>query len=125
MDYPGLGKTDENAEPAGDGRFTKTFTNVSEPFTFYFTGGDDSRDRRTRHKVEIVPPPELNQVEFSVKFPGYMERQTEKLDSTHMMLSAPVGGWIVVEGAANDQSSPPLPSSPPATRTRSPPSGSS
>ena len=118
--YPSVGDTVEELKPlaedkadelrammspdrrkAASGRtcYSREFSAVSEEFEFYFTGGDDKRDRRHPHTVVLVEPPSLNEVRFEVEAPPYMRQPGRReLDGSRGVISIPRGGKLYIWG---------------------------
>ncbi|MBI5724131.1 MAG: hypothetical protein HZA50_09255 [Planctomycetes bacterium] len=87
---------------AGGRTFVKIFQNVPEEFQFYVTGGDDSNDRKHPHKVSIIEPPTLIELEFpSVVYPGYMRRPEGVLPGGTSVQKLPVGCRVSVRAVCN------------------------
>ncbi len=86
------------------GAYVLEFKNVTEPFTFYVTGGDDEQDKRNPHEMSVLKTPELTDLAFDVFFPGYQDRQPaqETLNpSKGENLAIPAGSEMIVRGATN------------------------
>ncbi|MFP4052929.1 MAG: hypothetical protein ACLFV7_03595 [Phycisphaerae bacterium] len=105
-EYETVGETEERLDLASDGpggvqRYVKTFQAVSEEFEFYVVGGDDNRDRRNPHKVFIIDPPTLEQLQFEIEYPRYMFRANQPISAEVGVIPVPVGSHVVVRGLSS------------------------
>ncbi|MFP3936858.1 MAG: hypothetical protein ACLFVW_00860 [Phycisphaerae bacterium] len=101
--YPSLGRTEQrlDREAPDARRYVMKFSRVSEPFEFYVTGGDDSRDRRNPHRVRVVPPANLEDLTMVVSYPGYTARGSKRYTGGQGMIAAPAGGSVRFGGVAS------------------------
>jgi hypothetical protein len=102
--YAALGWTEETAEADRDEprKFVKVFPAVSEEFELYVTGGDDRRDKRRPHKVRLIDPPGLLDVEFVVRYPSYMRpTRPDVFPGGTGALPVPIGAKVTVQARAN------------------------
>jgi len=99
--YRSVGWTEDQIALAADGLriYTRKFSNVSEPFTFYVTGGDDHR--KITHHVRLIDPPGLIWLRFGVNYPRYMKRTARVLDASGAVLVVPPGSWISLSAGAD------------------------
>ena len=89
-------------QPITTGYFRKTFSSVTEAVEFFATGGDDRRDGRRPHRVQLVDPPALKSIRFAVDYPAYLRsRRLTVLDGGRGMLSLPIGTVLHIDGVAN------------------------
>jgi hypothetical protein len=89
-------------KPIMTGYFRKTFASVTEAVEFFATGGDDRRDGRRPHRVQLVDPPALKSIRFAVDYPAYLRsRRLTVLDGGRGVLSLPIGTVLHIEGVAN------------------------
>ena len=79
--------------------YTMVFRNVSEPFRFYFTGGDDRR--RITHRVYLIEPPGLTWLRFKVEYPEYMNRPAQVFDAARTVLGVPPGSRVGISATAD------------------------
>lgn len=100
--YSSVGATEERVDVNPDGRtYEKRFQAVSEEFRFYVTGGDDSRDKAKFHRVLLIDPPAMKDIEYSVTFPHYMGRSSAgKFDPVQGVLAVPLGGEVTFRATA-------------------------
>ena len=100
--YPAVGWTAEQVEPAeqNGGRYEIIFEQVTEPFEFYVIGGDDKRDKRDGHRVNLVEPPAVRQLSFTVESPAYMRREDRLIDGSSAVLAVPVGSTLRIDGVS-------------------------
>ncbi|MBL7219865.1 MAG: hypothetical protein ISS69_07120 [Phycisphaerae bacterium] len=100
--YESVGWTTEpDIKPDTEGArtYTKVFRSVSEPFEFFFVGGDDKRE--IRHRVSLIDPPGIGWLQFTVEYPPYMNRPSRKFDASRAVLAAPPGSLITVRATAD------------------------
>ncbi|MDP6542880.1 MAG: hypothetical protein QGH60_02750 [Phycisphaerae bacterium] len=100
--YESVGWTTEGGikvDTKGSREYTKVFRGVSEPFEFYFIGGDDKRG--IRHRVSLIDPPGIGWLQFTVEYPAYMNRPSRKFDESRAVLAAPPGSLITVRATAD------------------------
>ncbi|MDP6635919.1 MAG: hypothetical protein QGG42_13550 [Phycisphaerae bacterium] len=79
--------------------YSKVFRSVAEPFKFYFIGGDDKR--AIRHSVNLIDPPGIGWLQFTVEYPAYMNRPSRRFDESRAVLAAPPGSLITVRATAD------------------------
>jgi hypothetical protein len=98
--YPSVGWTEQRVDAAGDGagEYVKLFRRVTEPFEFYVTGGDDRRDRRSPHRVRLVPPATLEELSLIVDYPAYTQRASRSFAGGQGILVLPAGSSIRLDG---------------------------
>lgn len=85
-----------------DGRhFAKKIPAVDEPFVFYVTGGDDRRDSRRKHHVNVVAPPAMKDIRFRVEHMPYMNRPPGDSAGGRDVFVATPGSVIQIEGLAS------------------------
>jgi len=97
--YPSAGMTEARVSltDVNTKTYVKVFRAVAEPFEFYVTGGDDKRDKRRPHKVIVLDPPVLRDVQFLVEYPAYMDQKEPRPCAGALgSLSAPVGSTVGV-----------------------------
>jgi hypothetical protein len=84
------------------GAYVIEFKNVSSPFKFYVTGGDDTQDRRKPHHVTILETIKLDgDLALDVYFPGYQNRRPPEMTlhpGKEEKLAIPAGSTVVVRG---------------------------
>jgi hypothetical protein len=100
--YESVGWTTEpdiKVNTNGSRTYTKVFRSVSEPFEFYFVGGDDKRG--VRHRVSLIDPPGIGWLQFTVEYPTYMNRPSQKFDKSRAVLAAPPGSLITIRATAD------------------------
>jgi hypothetical protein len=85
--------------PAG-GTYVKTFEQVTEPFSFFVSGGDE---RIGPFPVRVIEPAEVRQVEFVVESPAYMQLPIRRVDGMQGGLSVPPGSWVTVRAAVTKE----------------------
>jgi hypothetical protein len=105
-EYETVGETEERLDLVSDGpdgvrRYVKTFQAVSEEFQFYVEGGDDKRDRRSPHKVFIIDPPALQELQFEIEYPRYMFRPNQPISAEVGVIPVPVGSHVIVKGLSS------------------------
>ncbi|MDP7289086.1 MAG: hypothetical protein QGH94_13960 [Phycisphaerae bacterium] len=83
----------------GTRTYSKVFRSVSEPFEFYFICSKDKR--ATRHRVSLIDPPGIGWLQFTVDYPGYMNRPSGKFDDSRAVLAAPPGSVITIRATAD------------------------
>ena len=89
-------------QPVTTGYFRKNFASVTEAVEFFATGGDDRRDGRRPHRVQLVDPPALKSIRFAVDYPAYLRsRRLTVLDGSRGVLSLPIGTVLHIAGVAN------------------------
>jgi hypothetical protein len=100
--YPSVGWTEERIKLASaDSReFEILFRGVTEPFEFYVTGGDDSRDKRSPHSVMLIDPPGLSTITFTIMPPAYTGREPTILDGATGVITVPANGELFVDAVA-------------------------
>ncbi len=100
--WPSVGLTEEQVEPAetNGGRFQVVFRQVTEPFEFYVTGGDDRRDKRRPHRVTLIEPPALREAVFTVERPSYVQRPPQEVDGSAGMIPVPAGSTVRIDATA-------------------------
>jgi hypothetical protein len=87
-----------NLTREGDNLFVHQHTEVTEPFSFTFEGGDF---RSRPHRVFVKERPEVTTFRVRLEFPGYTGKETETRQGDLGELSVPEGTLIHVEAAAN------------------------
>ena len=100
--YESVGWTTEpdiKVSANGSRTYSKVFRSVSEPFEFYFIGGDDKRG--VRHRVSLIDPPGIGWLQFTVEYPAYMNRPSRKFDASRAVLAAPPGSLITIRATAD------------------------
>jgi len=100
--YESVGWTTEpdiKVNTNGSRTYTKVFRSVSEPFEFYFIGGDDKRG--VRHRVSLIDPPGIGWLQFTVEYPAYMNRPPRKFDASRAVLAAPPGSSIAIRATSD------------------------
>ena len=103
-EYPSVGSTEERVDANPDGRtYTKVFQAVSEQFSFYVTGDDDKRDKANPHKVLLIDPPALKNVEYSVNYPHYMNRPASRYEPVKGIMAVPLGSEITFRAEATKE----------------------
>ena len=98
--FPGLG-TEREAVRAGQAQpnvFVKKFENITERFEFRVTGNDHTTEW---YEVNVVDPPELVSLRFTISYPGYMDRPKAAVSAQHGVLSIPPGSRLTMAGRAN------------------------
>lgn len=83
--------------------YIKKFRAVSEEFTFFVTGGDDNRGKRSfQSRVKLVDPPGLEELTFAVKYPPYMRRnKLQTLTGDRGVLPLPRGANVQLYAVSN------------------------
>lgn len=103
-DYPSVTGTTEDTVHLTDPSsrtYVKVFRAVAEPFEFYVTGGDDSRDKRRPHKVRVLDPPALRDVTFTVVCPAYMKQEKpRKYPGSLGTINVPDGSTVQIAARA-------------------------
>lgn len=99
MSFAQLGSVDETVRrPSRDSnQFVKVFEAVSDPFTFYVTGNDG---RTEKCQVTVGARPELEDVTFTLSYPGYMGRDSSVITAEHGVLPIPAGSTIALSARA-------------------------
>ena len=78
--------------------FVTTFKDITQPFEFRVIGNDHT----TRwYQIDVVDPPELVKLSFTVDFPAYMKEESEPVSAAHGVLIVPPGSTITLDGTAN------------------------
>jgi len=100
MDFPSVGTVEETIALTSSETtiYTRTFDAVAEPFRFHVTGGDD---RTEVCEVQLVEPPELREVAFTIEYPAYTGRGKVEVAGDQGVLSVPVGSWVTLRGRAS------------------------
>jgi hypothetical protein len=99
MRFPSMGDLAETVKPP-PGRsalFVKVFPAVAEPFVFSVSGNDD---RTARVKVELVEPPALSDMRFTIHPPAYTMADTIKVRRSQGALEIPEDGEVTFVGDA-------------------------
>jgi len=99
MKFASVGAVEETVAPAPGtaNRFVKKFEVVSEPFTFFVTGGDD---RTAPVTVEVAEPPALKEVSFTIEPPAYTRLRPITISSAQGVINVPIDSRIVVTATA-------------------------
>lgn len=101
--YPAMEPTEERLErvPEHPTTYRKKFEAVSEPFSFYVTGGDDTLDRDHPHAVKVIDPPGVLGLQFQVQYHEYMNRKAETFDGARGAVPVCVGSRLLLSAQAN------------------------
>ena len=97
--FPSVGATEERvpASPADPRSYEKSFTSVTEPFSFRVSGSDD---KTGEIRVELVEPPEFEDVELEIRSPIYTGVEPRKTRRGAGVVDVPEDGVIVLKGLA-------------------------
>ena len=98
--FPGLGIEREavRADEARPNVFVKRFENITERLEFRVTGNDHTTEW---YEVSVVDPPELVSLQFTITYPGYMDRPKAAVSAQHGVVSIPPGSRLTMAGRAN------------------------
>lgn len=91
------GVEESTADRQPDGTYRRVFQNVREPFTFHVAGNDG---RTPTCRVNLVEPPDLADVRFTIRYPAYMNLPPREIAGGRGVLSIPPGADVDVRATA-------------------------